>query len=169
MGRPPGSRNKPKEPPKAPPVPSRLPEDFVYEVDENEDRLFVPPEIIPDGMTYQWITDSIFGQQQPLRRAKFERKGWLPVPAERHPGRWMPMDYKGEINVDGLVLMERPAEFTRRAQEHERRKAREQVWIKEQQLRGGDVGTTLDSHHRSAQNFNHIRKSYERFEVPDDN
>jgi hypothetical protein len=171
-GRPPGKPNvapsvaKPKV---ARANNSRLPSDFVYEIDEDEDRLKVPKELIPDGMSYQWITDSIFGQGQPQRRARFERKGWMPVPAERHDGMWMPKGYQGEINVDGLVLMERPAEYTKMAHDHDKRKAREQVWIKEQQLRGGDVNVTLDGKHKTAVASNKIRKSYEPLlQVPDE-
>lgn len=159
-GRPPGAKNKEKIDLR-PKATSRLPEDFVYVVDEDEDRLKVSPEMIPDGMSYQWVTDSIFGQHQPQRRARFERKGWMPVPSKRHDGIWMPKGYEGEINVDGLVLMERPAEYTRMALAHDKKKAREQVWIKEQQLRGGDVNVTLDGQHRTALNSNKINKSYE--------
>ena len=165
-GRPPGAPNKPKRPN------SRLPEDFVYTVDEDDDRLNGPINSgaaqIPDGMSYQWVTDSILGALQPQRRAQFERKGWMPVPSERHDGVWTPKGFCGEINVDGLVLMERPKEYTDMAIKNDKRKAREQVWIKEQQLRGGDVNVTLDGKHRSAVNSNRINKSYEPLHVPDE-
>src|SRR5258705_558567 len=170
-GRPAGSVNKAKPAPVR--ANSRLPSDFVYTVDEDDDRLNGPINSgeakVPDGMSYQWVTDSIFGQLQPQRRSRFERKGWMPVPAERHDGVWTPRGAKGEINVDGLVLMERPAEYTKMAHDHDRRKAREQVLIKEQQLRGGDVGVTLDGRHSTALNSNRISKSYEPLlQVPDE-
>jgi len=170
-GRPPGRAKEAPAPVKA--KNSRLPDDFVYTVDEDEDRLNGPIKSgeasVPEGMSYQWVTDSIFGQLQPQRRSRFERKGWMSVPAERHDGVWTPRGYKGEINVDGLVLMERPAEYTKMAHDHDKRKAREQVWVKEQQLRGGDVGTTLDSRHQSALKSNRISKSYEPLlNVPDE-
>lgn len=171
-GRPPGSSNKPKD--EAAPVRaknSRLPDDFVYTVDEDEDRLNGPINSgeakIPDGMTYQWVTDTIFGKDA-QRRSRFERKGWMSVPAERHDGVWTSKGYKGEINIEGLVLMERPAEYTKMASDHDKRKAREQVFIKEQQLRGGDVGVTLDSQHQTALRSNRISKSYEPLHVPDE-
>lgn len=164
-GRPKGSPNKPKA--EASPKPARV-EKFEYVIDEDDDRLKVPAHMIPDGMSYQWITDSIFGQLQPQRRARFERKGWVPVPAKRHDGLFMPKGYDGEINIDGLVLMERPKEYTQMARDHDKKKAREQVWAKEAQLRGGDVGTTLDGHHQSAVKSNRISKSYEPIRVADD-
>lgn len=176
-GRPPGAKNKPREDNFTPaPKPirstSRLPDNFVYRVDEDDDRLNGPfkngDAFIPDGMSYQWVTDSILGQQQSQRRSQFERKGWMPVPAERHDGVWTPKGYQGEINMEGSVLMERPAEYTKMAEDHNKRKAREQVWIKEQQLRGGDVGTTLDGSHKSAVASNKINKTYEPLRVPDE-
>lgn len=181
-GRPPGSKNKPREEEqpkqyeKAKPIRanSRLPDDFVYRVDEDDDRLNGPfksgEAFVPEGMSYQWITDSIFGQQQAQRRASFERKGWLPVPAERHDGVWTTKGYQGEINVDGLVLMERPAEYTKMATDHNRKKARQQVWIKEQQLRGGDVGVSESAgRHESALKTNRINRSFEPLlNVPDE-
>lgn len=180
-GRPPGAKNKVRaeeaasEPKQANPIRanSRLPKDFVYQIDDDDDRLNGPfkngQAFVPEGMSYQWVTDSIFGQHQAQRRSSFERKGWLPVPAERHDGVWTKKGHEGEINVEGLVLMERPAEYTKMAHTHHQRKAREQVWIKEQQLRGGDVGVTLDSQHQSALKTNRINKSYEpMMRVPDE-
>lgn len=136
--------------------------------DEDDDRLKVPQELIPDGMDYQWVTDSILGQPQPQRRARFERRAWTPVPAERHDGMYMPKGFKGEINVDGLVLMERPLELSIRARQKEKMKAREQVYVREQQLRGGDLGgkVAFDTQHKTV--HNKINKTYERISVPGD-
>ena len=144
------------------------PSKYEFLDDEDDDRLKVPKELIPQGMDYQWVTDSILGQPQPQRRARFERRAWTPVPAERHDGMFMPKGYKGEINVDGLVLMERPLEFSIRARQKEREKAREQVYVREQQLRGGDLGNKVafDTQHKSVQN--RINKSYERIVVPEE-
>jgi hypothetical protein len=134
---------------------------------EDEDRLKVPPEAIPDGWDYQWVVDSVLGQPMPQRRARFERRGWRPVPSERHDGMFMPIGYKGEINVDGVVLMERPMEYTRQARKKEAMKAAEQVYVREAQMRGGDMpGVAFDTQHKSVQN--RVSKSYERVNVPDD-
>jgi hypothetical protein len=40
------------------------------------------------------------------------------------------------------------------------------VLSRQTELRGGDVGTTLDSKHKSALKTNRINKSYERIDVP---
>lgn len=168
-GRPPGAKNKPKADTEVQTKVARAKPDFVYRPDDDlEDNVtHIDRAIVPDGMDYQWITDSIFGQFA-NRRTRFERKGWSPVPAERHDGMFMPVGYKGEINIDGLVLMERPMEYSQMAQQHDKRKAREAVAIKEAQLTGGDIGVTLDSHSPRAVRQNRIRKSYEPMQIPED-
>ena len=137
--------------------------------DDDVDRLRIPRDMIPDGMDYQWVTDSIMGQPAPQRRARFEKKGWVPVPASRHDGFFMPKGAQGEINVEGLVLMERPLEVSLRARKREEIRAIDQVRAKEAQLTGGNIpGVGLDTRHESALRNNRVRKSYERGYVPDE-
>lgn len=137
--------------------------------DDEDDRLHISKELIPDGMDYQFVTDSVLGQPFPQRRARFERKGWTPVPAMRHDGMFMPKGHQGEINVDGLILMERPLELSIRARQRNNQRARDQVHAKEAQLTGGDIpGVSLDTHHKSAVRTNKVNKSYERFTPPDE-
>ena len=147
-------------------------ENFDATAEETPDRLKINPELIPEGMAAQWVTDSVYGQGVPQHRADFERKGWTPVHQDdfdgQFDGMFMPKGATGEINVEGLVLMMRPKEFTDKAKRSDQRKAREQVMIKEQALRGGDVGVTLDSRHPSALNTNRITKTVERIQVPED-
>jgi hypothetical protein len=175
VGRPKGSKNKKtvekeavSEPKKKQPV--RLEEKikaFADQQVEDTDMLHIPPEIIPEGMRYNWKTYSVFGQVQARRYGRFQMTGWEPVPASRHPGLFTPVGYEGNIEYDGLILMEKPEELCRQVEAREYIKAREQVQAKEQQLKGGDVGTTLDSRHKSALQSNKINRSYERFEVPE--
>lgn len=124
---------------------------------------YVPPEIIPDGIEYQWVNDTVHGEKQ-ATRFDYERTGWMPVPADRpgHEGRWMASGSKGEIIYKGMVLMERPKYMSDRARAKELRAAREQVFIKEAQLKGGDIkGVSLDTQHPRAIATNRISKSYE--------
>lgn len=174
MGRPPGVRNKPKidesgetAAPAKKAKAVRVDYDRQAALEEENDMLHIPKELIPDGMRYNWKTLSVLGQQQARRFGRYQATGWEPVPASRHPGLFTPKGFEGEIEYDGLVLMEKPEEMCRQTEERERRKAREQVQAKEQQLRGGDVGTTLDSRHRSALQSNKINKSFERIDIPD--
>lgn len=140
--------------------------------DETPDRLRISRDRIPEGMDAQWVTDSILGQPQPQRRALFERKGWTPVHQDdfdgRFDGEFMPTGAQGEIKVDGAVLMMRPLELSLRAKAADLRAAREQVSIKEQTLKGGDLGTSLDSQHHTALRSNKITKTIERIAIPEE-
>jgi hypothetical protein len=134
-------------------------------LEEESDMLYVPPEIVPPGMRYNWKTFSVLGQPQARRYGRFQMTGWEPVPAERHPGMWTPKGYKGNIEMDGLVLMEKSEEACQAHEAREERKALAQVQAKEQQLRGGNLdGVTMDTQHRSV--HNKVGKSYERLDVP---
>lgn len=172
MGRPPGVKNKPKAVAVDGPAPAKKAKPVTVDYDrqaaleEENDMLHIPPEIVPDGMRYNWKTLSVLGMQQSRRFGRYEATGWSPVPASRHPGLFTPRDYEGQIEYDGLVLMEKPEELCRQTEAREYSKARTQVQAKEQQLRGGDVGTTLDSRHKSALRTNKIVKTYERIDVP---
>ena len=174
MGRPPGSKNKVSatrvdEPAKtAKPKAVRIDYDRQAALEEEDNMLHIPPELVPDGMRYNWKTLSVFGAQQSRRYGRYQATGWEPVPASRHPGLFTPKGYEGEIEYDGLILMEKPEELCRQTEAREYKKAREQVQAKEQQLRGGDVGTTLDSRHKTALQSNKINKSYERIDIPND-
>jgi hypothetical protein len=167
MGRP------PKNNPTATPAPVRIEvdENLVRQIEEEDEAnfLFVPPEVIPDGMRYEWKTYSVLGQVQPRRIGRFERRGWTPVPAERHPGLFTPKGYTGNIEYDGLILMERAEELCRLVEEKDFGRAREQVRGKEAQLGGGDIdGIGFDTKHRSAQRVSGVKKSYEPFKVPEE-
>ncbi len=147
-------------------------ENFDPTEDETPDRLRVPPDKVPEGMSLQWVTDSVYGQGVPQQRADVERQGGTPVHQDdfdgQFDGMFMPKGSTGEINVEGLVLMARPREFTHKAKLAEQRKAREQVFIKEQALRGGDIPIPLDPRHPSAISTNRITKTMERIAVPED-
>lgn len=147
-------------------------ETFDASAEESPDRLRISPDLIPEGMSAQWVTTSVYGQELPQHRADFERKGWTPVHQEDFDGifdgMFMPKGAPGEIMVEGMVLMMRPKEFTQKAQRNELRKAREQVSIKEQALRGGDLPVSLDPRHSTAINTNRITKTMERITIPED-
>lgn len=179
-GRPPGSKNKPK-PESVAAVTTRYKmkakpnwEDVETDSfsDDSPDRLRIDPALVPEGMSLQWVTESVYGQPMPQHRAEFEKRGWTPVHQEDfdgvYDGMFMPKGAEGEIKLDGMVLMARPEELTRKARMQDRRKANEVVRIKEQALRGGDINTSLDSQHPSALSTNRISRTMERIEIPKD-
>ena len=140
---------------------------------DSPDRLKIDHSLIPEGMSALWVTDSVYGQGLPQHRSEFERKGWTPVHQDdfdnQFNGMFMTKNAPGEINVDGLVLMMRPKEMTKKADMADKRKAWEQVAIKEQALRGGDLpGVGLDTRHATALNSNKINKTMERITIPDE-
>ena len=96
---------------------------------------------------------------------------WTPVHQDDFDGifngMWMPKGTPGEIRNEGLVLMARPIELSKRAKLGDRKRALEQVQIKENSLRGGDLPVSLDARHPSAVNSNRISKSFERIAIPD--
>ena len=132
-------------------------------MDEGTDRFYIDPETIPAGWSYEWKTKTVMGKDDPAQEVEYARKGWEPVPAERHP-EMMPKDSRGRaIERDGMVLMERPAEITAEARDIEYRRARNQVRSKEEQLRQTPEGT-LTRDHAKAQPV--IRKNHVAMEIP---
>lgn len=147
-------------------------ESFDASSEETPDKLHIDSGLVPEGISLQWVTDSVYGQSMAQHRSGFERKGWTPVHQEDFDGvfdgMFMPKGAQGEIMNEGLVLMARPKEFTAKAKKLERRAALEQVHIKEQALRGGDIPISLDARHASALQTNKIGKSYERLPIPEE-
>lgn len=119
------------------------------------DRLYIPPELFPEGVDFQWVTNTVLGAPATQVRTSFEVNAWEAVTPDMFDGRFdgmfMPKGYTGEIEVDGLVLMWRPLELTLEARAEERQAARLAVNVQENKLRGGQLdGVTLDTTHPSA-------------------
>jgi hypothetical protein len=137
---------------------------------DNPDRLHIPANLFPEGMSLQWITESVYGQAFPQRMSNFERKGWTVVDVTdfdgRFDGMFMPKGASGPIRLDGLVLCARPMELTEKALREEKRQARERIAIKEAALTGGQMEGVSGASDPSAVRFNHIRRSMEQIEIP---
>lgn len=141
-------------------------------IEDSPDQLRIAPHLVPEGMSLQWVTESVLGKPMPERLSMFERKGWTVVHNDDFDGQFDGMfDKKGAqvpIRKDGMVLVARPKELTAKARRRDHINALERVKIKEQALRGGDIGASLDSQHESALRFNKITKSTERIAIPED-
>lgn len=138
---------------------------------EEENRLYIPRAHFPDGFDIQFVTDSVWGRPETQHRARFERQGWVPVHQEdfdgRYRGMFMSSSIEGEIKVDGLVLMARSKSWSDKAREMDRKRARERVYIKENQLRSGDLnGVTLASDHPTAVRSNIVQRSMDTIAMP---
>lgn len=148
--------------------------DDVQEIDfeDNPNKQQIPAHMIPDGMDFRWVTDSVLGQPFREHRAGAEKNGWTPVHPEdfegRFDGMFTPKGSQGEIRMIGQVLMARPLYISQRAKQQDRRAALEQVAIKEQSITGGDMkGVSLDTTHPSALRSNRINRSVERIVIPE--
>lgn len=98
------------------------------------DRFFVPQNIIPDGWSYEWKSETIAGAENTAHMMHCAENGWTPVMAEAHPGLFMPNDYKGPIRRDGMILCERPIELTQEARQEESEAARQLTRAQKEQL-----------------------------------
>jgi hypothetical protein len=138
---------------------------------DDGNQLNIPQDLHPEGITLQWVTHSIYGKEEPQRRAKFMQAGWLPVHATdfdgAFDGMFAPRGGDEEIQRDGLVLMAKPSELVRKSKDKERRDARQQVAIKEQALYGGEIDA-MGADHPSAKRFNHVNRSVERVVIPEE-
>lgn len=136
-------------------------------VEENTDEFFIPAGMIPDGWTYEWKRHTVYGAEDPAYQVALARTGWEPVPLRRHP-KMMPVNWKGEtIERKGVILMQRPKEITDTVEETNRRRARNQVRAKEQQLAAAPPGT-MEREFSDPRTKPQIRKSFEAMPVPAD-
>ena len=134
-------------------------------LDEGTDEFYIPPDIVPDGWTYEWKRHTLLGQEDPAYQVHLARMGWEAVPVDRHP-EMMPAGWQGSfIERKGQILMERPKELVDEVRRMEMRRARDQVRVKEQQIAGTPEGTfTRDDPRVSPK----IKKGFEPIPVPGD-
>ena len=101
----------------------------IRRIKASSDWSYVPPEMIPEGYTYQWKMYSVLGDEQTSisYQADLYRAGWRPVTHDRHPGVFAPMGTTGAIRMRGQQLMERPLELEQEARAEEKAAADAQV------------------------------------------
>lgn len=139
--------------------------DHLGTLDDGTDDFYIDPRMIPAGWEYEWKRMTVFGQEDPAYRVHTVRKGWENVPLERHP-EMMPSGHSSaSIERKGMVLMERPKELSDEARDIERRKARDQVRHKEQQLNSAPDGQFGRDHREVKPKIN---KTYESIPIPKD-
>lgn len=102
------------------------------------DPFEIPPDVVPDGWTYQWNVVSVTGNAEVVldQSNGMYENGWRPVPADRHPGRFVPRGTKGEVIRGGQRLEERPLVLTQQARAEDMAYARRQVSDRDQALMG---------------------------------
>jgi hypothetical protein len=138
------------------------------DVPEGNDKFAIHPSMIPDGWSYEWKTNTVLGAKNRAYEVSIARAGWEPVPANRHP-ELMPANWTGNsIEMDGMILMERPKEITDEARMSEARAARDQVRTKEEQVQQMPAGPSspFDISNSGKPIAHGIRKSYESMSIP---
>lgn len=133
-------------------------------LDEGEDELSLDNIAVPEGWTYEWKRQTVYGKSDPAYDTRLAKTGWEEVPASRHPAM-MPKGHRGSITRDGLVLMERPKVITDRVKRIMYERARGAVRLKEQQLTEAPQGTfeRVDERGRSMAK---VRTTHSPVEIP---
>lgn len=111
----------------------------------------IPKNLIPEGWEYQWCAVTVAGNSEILldQNLMFAENGWRAVPADRYPGRFMPVGHKGSIVRGGQMLMERPKSLSDEARADDIKAARQQMsdrnesfkGVKDQMGKGFEMGT----------------------------
>lgn len=98
-----------------------------------QDKFYVPPELIPAGMSWEWKRVATYGASDPSYDVFVRGQGWEPVDAHQ-VSSMVPDGHVGAVIRDGLMLMERPIELTKEAHDEDVARAKGVVQAKEQQL-----------------------------------
>ncbi len=105
----------------------------------------IPKELIPQGWSYQWNAVSIAGNSEIIldQNHMMHQNGWRPVPAERYAGTLVPKESTGNIIRGQQMLMERPEELTKEAQNEDLRNAFQLISDRNESLKLTKVGAQL--------------------------
>jgi hypothetical protein len=101
------------------------------------DPFHIPDNIVPKGWSYQWNVVSVIGNSDVVlsqNMAMYEN-GWRPVPAERHPGLFVPVGKTGDVVRDGQRLEERPMALTQEARAEDVMIAKRQIADRNESLK----------------------------------
>jgi hypothetical protein len=132
---------------------------------DSGDDFFIPEGEIPDGWCYEWKVLEVLGKVDHSYQISLSRRGWEPVPADRHPDM-MPLGYVGgTITRKGMILMERPMELTVEARRIAQQAANEQIRVKEDQLNAAPPGQFERSN--KGKDLAVVKKGFEKIEIED--
>ena len=107
--------------------------------DGKGDIFDIPAELQEKGWDMQWIAHSVVGNTDIMmdQNLQMRENGWRPVMADRFPGRYMPVGYKGHIIRGAQGLYERPKVLGDEARRDEKAKAIQQMRDRDEALMGG--------------------------------
>ena len=128
------------------------------------DPKYIPPELIPEGWTFQWKNVTVLGQPieelVPGYRATMEMNHWEPVPAALLRSI-LPRSYTGRtVEMGGQMLMMQQTYLAEQSKSRNEKNANDLMQSSAKKL--GVAGTgELD---RKVQT---VRRTYEKMAVPD--
>lgn len=95
------------------------------DVDEDKDYLFIPKELIPDGIAIEWKRRAVLNKDDKKHQAETYRAGWRHIPSDSEGfSTHFASFITGDIfEYEGLVLMYRPQAMSDAARKEEKRKA----------------------------------------------
>jgi len=130
------------------------------------DHLYIDPRMVPNGMTYEWKRESVYGEPDPDNMLDAQENHWKPVDGARHPN--LAGGKKGPIKKKGLILCERPKYLTDEAKQEQYDEARAQL-MGTRQLINSTPANTFTRNHQSAQAVSKINTSYSPVDfIPDE-
>lgn len=147
---------------------------IIRRVRVSDNRFEIPADILEsmakEGWVYQWNVVTVTGKEDHSAQAALYRAGWTPVPAERHPGVFLPAEMKGSIIIDGLMLMERPMALEIEAKREERGAALAQVNGSRQQFGFSPTASGFEgadkSNHPAVRNNSFVKITRETVDAP---
>lgn len=129
---------------------------------------FVPPHLPPAGWSWEWKRESVRGQADPYYISRLKQVAWEPVRYESYPGVFAPeydehgKPWVGPVRREGLMLMERPANLTKEAQDEEIAKAkRRSNDARNQYTRLNTDGTSTAEIDLEARRASYIKQQHE--------
>lgn len=92
---------------------------LVRERNTSPNKFDFPDSLKEPGWSYQWIRHSVYGDLSMSEMALMKRNGWREVTPDQLKGYFRDMVPDGQnfIEIDGLVLVERPEGMTKEAQQ----------------------------------------------------
>jgi hypothetical protein len=137
--------------------------------DGTQNPLHVDPEVRDryrkiENIDTMWCSMSCMGQPQDSNVAQKLANGW--VFAEEGD---LPVEDFPRVKYENMRLMIRDWRLSKRQGRIQEAEAKEPVETLKRRAGEGDLqGVTLDARHSSARNYNKIKSTYERLEIPSD-
>jgi hypothetical protein len=142
---------------------NRLQREMTARVMDERPKQWMPAEMLPEpdkqpGYAYRWIRVSTLNALDPRNMSGKFREGWEPVAVEEQPKFRLLADpssqFKGNIEIGGLLLCKTPQEFVEQRDAHFADQARAQVdAVDNTMMRQSDPRMPMFKERRSTTSF----------------